>query len=236
MTHLPWMDREIAPSKPFEAEPLEMFFNREYLLLKHFFPSVAPDSMAVQKGGFWSNLSTRYGYKFVNYNHGKVYVVHGKMPSTPRTWSGDAKFANLDVDMRYWSICTTGAPPSGLTVDCVFDEGVLPTLDSKGNFTVVVSRSPDRPSNATEKCGVAWMEMGTGDGLPGGSSSYGSIINRHTQVNPNFKTSWFAVTKPHTESKALGDYLPYVVNFHDKARFEALGCPVDKSKIAAMIK
>ena len=236
MTHLPWMDREIAPSKPFEAEPMEMFFNREYLLLKHFFPILALDSMAVQKGGWWSNLSTRYGYKFVNYNHGKVYVVHGKMPSTPRTWAGDAKFANLDVDMRYWSLCTYGAPPTGLTVDCVFDEGVLPTVDSKGYFNVVVSRAPDRPSNATEKCGVVWMEMGTGDGLPGGSSSLGSFMNRHTQVNPNFKTSWFAVTKPHTESKALGDYLPYVVNFHDKARFEALGCPVDKSKIAAMIK
>ena len=38
------------------------------------------------------------------------------------------------------------------------------------------------------------------------------------------------------EAKALGDYLPYVVNYHDKDRFEALGCPVDTSKIAAIIK
>ena len=34
----------------------------------------------------------------------------------------------------------------------------------------------------------------------------------------------------------MGDYLPYVVNFHDKARFEALGCHVDTAKIAEMIK
>jgi hypothetical protein len=34
----------------------------------------------------------------------------------------------------------------------------------------------------------------------------------------------------------MGDYLPYVINMHDKARFEALGCPVDTAKIAAMVK
>ena len=80
------------------------------------------------------------------------------------------------------------------------------------------------------------MEWGNGDGIPGGSSSYGSIINRHTHVNSNFKNSWFAVDRPGTERAAMGDYLPTVVNFQDKARFEALGCPVDTAKIAEMIK
>ncbi len=83
---------------------------------------------------------------------------------------------------------------------------------------------------------LLWMEWGNGDGIPGGSSDYCSIINRHTLVNPNFKTSWFAVTRPNTEREAMGDYLPYVLNLHDKARFEALGCPVDKRKLAAMIQ
>ena len=91
MTRLPWMDRETAPARAFDVEPLEMFFNREYLLLKHFFSPLALDSLAVQKGGFWSNLATRYGYKFLNQQYGKVYVVHGKMPSTPKTWSGEAE-------------------------------------------------------------------------------------------------------------------------------------------------
>ena len=80
------------------------------------------------------------------------------------------------------------------------------------------------------------MEWGNGDGIPGGSSSYGSIINRHTHVNANFKKSWFAVERPNAEVSAMGEYLPYVVNFHDKARFEALGCPVDTAKLAGMIE
>jgi hypothetical protein len=236
MTRLPWADRETAPARPFEAEPMEMFFNREYLILKHFFPPLAFESLAGQRGGFWSNLATRYGYKFLNQNFGKVYVVHGKMPSTPKTWSGEAKFLDGKADMRYWSLCSTAAAPTGMTVDCVYDEAVLPTLDAKGNFNIVVTRAPDRPTNATEKCGVVWMEWGNGDGIPGGSSSYGSIINRHTHVNTKFKNSWFAVDRPNTERSAMGDYLPYVVNFQDKARFEALGCPVDTAKIAEMIK
>jgi hypothetical protein len=101
---------------------------------------------------------------------------------------------------------------------------------------VVVTRGPDRPTNATDKCGVAWMEWGNGDGIPGGSQQYGAIINRHTHVNPKFANSWFAVKKPGSEREALGDYLPQLVNLHAKERFEALGCPVDVAKIDAMIK
>lgn len=113
---------------------------------------------------------------------------------------------------------------------------MLPSLDAKGYFTVVVSRAPDRPANATEKCGVAWMEWGNGDGIPGGSADYGSIINRHTHVNPKFKQSWFAVQKQNGEAQAMGEYLPYAINMRDKARFEALGCPVDTAKLAAMMR
>ena len=34
---------------------------------------------------------------------------------------------------------------------------------------------------------------------------------------------------------SMGDYLPYVLNLKEKARFKALGCPVDKSKLWAML-
>ena len=77
--------------------------------------------------------------------------------------------------------------------------------------------------------------MWNGDGLVGGSANYGAILNRNTTVSPNFKQSWFAVERPGTEKEAMGEYLPYLVNLHDKSKFEALGCPVDKSKIYAMI-
>ena len=234
LTKLPWMNPAVGPAHAFESEPMEMFFNREYLMLKTFFPILAFDNFAVQKGGFWSNRSTRYGYKVLSQEHGKVYAVRGKMPRTPKTWDGNPSPVSQDVDMRYWSICSAMAPPTGMTVDCVFDEGVAPLLDEKGYFTVVVSRAGDRPANATEKCGVAWLEWGNGDGIPGGSSDYGLIINRHTTVNPQFKYSWFAVTTPGRETSAMGAFAPQVINFHEKQRFEALGCPVDTAKIDKM--
>ena len=54
-------------------------------------------------------------------------------------------------------------------------------------------------------------------------------------MNPKFQYSWFDVKKVRGEAEALGAYLPHVINLHDKARFEALGCPVDTSKFTAMI-
>jgi hypothetical protein len=235
LNSLPWRPADRTPAHDFTTGSMERFYNREYLIAKSFFPALALDRFAVDKGGFWSNLSTRYGYKYISQAYGKVYVVQGKMPTVPRTWAGDPRPVDQDANMRYWSICTTAAPPTGLTVDCVFDEAVLPTLDEKGNFTVVVTRAPDRPANATEKCGVAWMEWGNGDGIPGGSSDFGLIINRHTQVNGQFKQSWFAVAKPGTEREVMGDYLPSVLNLKEKSRFEALGCPVDKAKLRSML-
>lgn len=234
LNSLPWRPADRTPANDFEIAPMVKFYNREHLILDTFFPALPSDRLAVEKGGFWSNPVTRYGYTYVSQAYGKVYVVHGRMPSTPNTWDGDPTPMDPNVDMRYWSLCTSTAPPVGNTVDCVTDENVRPIVDRHGYFSVVVSRAIDRPANATEKCGVAWMEYGNGDGIPGGSPHFGAIINRHTLVNPSFRHSWFDVKKVHGESEALGSYLPRVINLHDKARFEALGCPVDTARFTAM--
>ncbi|MEI8156009.1 MAG: hypothetical protein WCH60_04025 [Burkholderiales bacterium] len=236
LNSLPWRPADRTPASNFEVAGMQKFYNREHLLLQTFFPSVPSDFMAVEKGGFWSNLNTRYGFTYVSQAYGKVYVAHGKMPTTPHTWDGAPTPLDQDTDMRYWSLCTSTAPPVGNTVDCVTDENVQSVLDKNGNFNVVISRSIDRPSNANEKCGVQWMEYGNGDGIPGGSQDFGAIINRNTSVNPKFKHSWFDVKRIHGEEEALGAYLPKVINMHDKVRFEALGCPVDTKKLAAMAK
>ncbi len=235
LNSLPWRPADRTPAANFEVAPMRKFYNREHLILQTFFPIVPSDGKAVEKGGFWSNPVTRYGYTYVSQAYGKVYVTHGRMPITPRTWNGDPSPINQDADMRYWSLCTTTAPPAGNTVDCVYDENVAPLVDRRGYYTVVVSRATDRPANATEKCGVSWMEYGNGDGIPGGSPDFGAIINRHTLVNPEFRHSWFHVARVGSEAEVLGDYLPHVINMHDKTRFEALGCPVDTSRFTAMI-
>lgn len=120
-------------------------------------------------------------------------------------------------------------------MDCVSDENVRPVSDAGGNYNVVVSRAPGRPANAKEACGAVWMEHGNGDGIPGGSADDGVVINRRTPVNPKFQQSWFDVKTAHGEADALGDYLPHVINMHEKARFAALGCPLDTGKLAAML-
>jgi hypothetical protein len=236
LNSLPWRPADRTPADDFEVAPMVKFYNREHLLLDTFFPLVPSDGMAVEKGGFWSNPVTRYGFTYLSQAYGKVYVVRGKMPRTPVTWDRPGEPMDTAVDMRYWSLCTSTAPPIGNTVDCVHDENVRPVLDAQGWFTVVVSRAPDRPANAHAKCGVEWIEYGTGDGIPGGSKDFGVVINRHTLVNPAFKHSWFDVKTVRGEREVMGEYLPHVINLRDKARFEALGCPVDTARLAAMVK
>lgn len=230
LNRLPWMNADRTPARPFEVTSFKRFFNRPHEMLDTFFPLLPNDFLARDAGGYFSNAATRYGLVYVSQSFGKVYLVRGILPSTPRTWEGQTAPLDTKADMRYWSLCSASAPPVGMTPDCVHDEVVRPVLDANGYYNVVVSRATERPVNATEECGVVWMELGNGDGVPGGSADYGALINRHTQVNPAFGQSWFAVTQPGTEAEVMGEYLPKVHNLRDKARFESLGCPVDLAK------
>lgn len=232
LTHLPWVDTANVGAVNAPAVPFKAFFNRQQVVADLFFPILSSGNPEAV-GGWWSNKASRYGYVYTSRNFGKVYAMTGKLPNTPKTWArGNENIANFD--MRYMSVCASGSPVAGLTTDCVYDEQLASTADSQQNFTVIVSRQEDRPSNATEKCGVVWLDMGNGDGMINGSTEYGALIVRHTTVNANFKHSWFGVPKPGMEKEAMGDYLPYLLNLKTKENFEALGCPVDKSKILAM--
>ncbi len=68
------------------------------------------------------------------------------------------------TQLRYWSMCNNEGLTSGKTTGpCLADEEV--PINARREFTIVVSLPRDRPSNATDKCGVAWMNWGTtGDG------------------------------------------------------------------------
>lgn len=235
LTRMPWVDGANIGASRDEVTPFRAFFNRQQVLASLFFPTFASDTPEA-KGGWWSNMATRYGYLYFSRNFGNVYLLTGKLPRTPQTWHGGKSNDSKSVDMRYTSFCANGAPPSGLSVDCLYDEQLLPTLDPAGHFYIVMSRPEDRPANARGECGVAWLNYGNGDGLAGGSPEFASVINRQTIVNPAFRHSWFAVGKPGDEVRAMGDYLPRAINFKDKARFEALGCPVDKTRIASKLR
>ncbi|MDT8992292.1 hypothetical protein RQP54_15575 [Curvibacter sp. APW13] len=234
LNSLPWRPADRTPAKDFDVTTMVRFYNREHLILDTFFPAIPNNWLAVEKGGFWSNPVTRYGYTYLSQAYGQVYVARAKMPSTPSTFANQGEPLNTQADMRYWSLCTSTSPAIGNVVDCVHDENVRPHLDRAGFFNVVVSRAPDRPANATEQCGVVWMEYGNGDGIPGGSQDFGVLINRHTLVNPGFAQTWFNVKEVGSEAKVMGPYLPTVINLRTRQKFEALGCPVDTSKLATM--
>jgi len=234
LNSLPWRPADRTPATDFNVIPMTRFYNREHLMVSTFFPLLPSDWLAFEKGGFWSNPATRYGFTYLSQAYGKVYLARGKMPSTPVTFREPNAPMDPNADMRFWSMCTVMTPSSGNTVDCVHDENVRPHLDKEGFFNVVVSRAADRPANATERCGVVWMEYGNGDGIPGGSVDMGGIINRHTLVNPDFKHSWFNVEKVGSAEQVMGPYLPHVYNLRTKAKFEALGCPIDTSKLPSL--
>lgn len=233
LTHLPWVDTANVGAKDVTVRPLQAFFNRKQVLLDLFFPAFSLKSPEIT-GGWWSNKATRYGYTYLSRNFGKVYVVTGKLPTTPHTWHGETD--NMaDAQVRYTSFCTGSALTSATTTDCIYDEQLQRTVDKSGHYFLVISRAEDRPKNATEQCGVSWINYGNGDGMVSGSSEYAILINRHTMINPSFTHSWFAVQKPGTEAQVMGDYLPRVINMKEKARFEALGCPVDTSRLQQML-
>lgn len=65
---------------------------------------------------------------------------------------------------RYWSICNSQGLTSGATTGpCLADEEI--PINAHRYYTIVLGLPQDRPKNATDKCGVAWMSYGTaGDG------------------------------------------------------------------------
>ena len=234
LTHALSSDAMVSPAHDFTSEGMDTFFNRFHVVFKLFTPKLAAlNTEPSFKGGWYTNPATRYGYKFLSYRLGQVYVIRGKLPVTPLTYHSDGSPARKS-DMLYWSMCTNMGLATGMNIDCLYDEELEPLLDANRHYTIVTTRAADRPSNATDSCGVAWMEFGNGDGVEGGSPDTMLLVNRVTRVDPSFRHSWFDVTKPGDEARVLGDYQPQVTNLRTKAAFEALGCPVDVKKLGEM--
>jgi hypothetical protein len=73
-------------------------------------------------------------------------------------------------------------------------------------------------------------------GCAGDSKDFGVVIHRHALVNTKSRNKGFNVKKMKGEAEALAPCQPHFVNLHDKARFEALGCPVDTARIEALVQ
>jgi hypothetical protein len=152
--------------------------------------------------------------------------MRGKMPTFPNTYAGaGGKGLEImpDAQTQYWSLVSCEAAPSGQIVDGLTDMQV--PLDADRNYTIVVSRKEDRPSNATLENGVAWMEWSPrGEGIDGPKNrpDFGMLMLRIMANNPSWTQSPEKVTKPGMEEAVMGPYLPKG-EYTTKAAFEASG-------------
>ena len=237
MTLEQWTDLKSAPDNDPEMKPesiparqppvMERFFNSKYNFIGVFKP---PDVRAQishkVETGFGGSSNILYVFSWVSRAFGPVLVLRGKMPKFPNTFAGNGGKGletMTDWETRYWSIVICEAPPSGLSNDGLSDMQV--PLDEDGNYTIVVSREEDRPANATEENGVAWMDWGTrGEGLddPSNRPDFGMLVIRHQHNNPTWKHNPEKVLEPGTEADVMGPYCPRG-EYMEKASFEAMG-------------
>jgi len=165
-----------------------------------------------------------------------VLVLHAKMPTHAASFDRSPVSDTGGKQVRYWSICNYGALVQEVGVGpvlmdgCLFDEQV--PVDADGFYTIVVSLPEDRPANANEACGVAWLDWGKGDWLA--RPDLANLTIRNQLSNPSFAEGIDKVVVPDTEQQVLGDFYP-TGHYLTRTQFEARGCPGTGSPSGAFI-
>ena len=153
--------------------------------------------------GFYPNPDINYIRTILNRKHGKVFVMRGKAPTTPKTINGDAKMGT--GELRYWSFCSNQGFANTRVNACLHDEQI--PVGPLGNYTIVISRKADRPRNAIPACGIAWLPMA--DNGDGAVDEDVTIIGlRHMLGSQDFPNAVQKITKSGNEAKDMGAYFP----------------------------
>lgn len=175
-----------------------------------------------------------------------VYVITGKLPTTPKTRDGEPTMENGQA--RYWSICHTssgaknedGVAYHKLGYGCLMDDEI--TVDENNNYIIVYSRPEDKPTNAIPECGVTWQDFGP-------DASQGFIL-RWMNVYPDHYMEQHAPTDDNIPWECggwsqdaydkslvgkntpgvMGPYHP-VLHYLSKEDFEKLGHNIDPKSI-----
>ncbi|MBV8887227.1 MAG: hypothetical protein JO235_24975 [Chroococcidiopsidaceae cyanobacterium CP_BM_RX_35] len=190
-------------------------------------------------------LYISYLNRGMSINHGKVAVLTGRLPKTPRTRSGALTMQGGQA--RYFSITSYPLPNLldvsfvGPAITSVMDDEII--TDSSGWYVIVYSRHKDRPSNAYPRNGVTWVDWG-------GIATQDWVL-RWLSVHPNWRnpqlvpdvtnlpyetTSWFSplydneLIGINSHQGKLGTYQPKV-HYLSKEEFEQLGSRVQASAV-----
>ncbi|MFN8133611.1 MAG: hypothetical protein U0R70_18870 [Solirubrobacteraceae bacterium] len=165
--------------------------------------------------GFFGNIYNAYVEAVINRKFGKVVVLHGRLPTTPKTYGGERTLG--PGQLRFYSLCSTEAVVTGVTRFCLNDEQI-PT-NRRGDFTVVVSRRADRPKTANAAHGIGWLEWSaTGDGDL--DRDFGRLVIRNLLPRPSFAQALQRGRVAGDEKKVVGPYLPTLAYVKDGAAFD----------------
>ncbi|MCW3039548.1 MAG: hypothetical protein JWM31_1453 [Solirubrobacterales bacterium] len=208
-----------ASTFPAEAKPLfRAFYNTGFVISCWYQGNCTGNPL--RAGGQYSNIDNQYVASFVSrgFAAGPVLVLKGKLPTTPQTGAKVKRTGG--GQMRYWSICQNESLYTTKGAGCLYDSQI--PVDAQGNYTIVTSRSADRPKNATAKCGVAylpWPKNGDGDG----HLDDGLLLVRNMLPSPSFHQAVQNTKTPGDEAKVMGPYLPRG-SYLTKAKFQQRGC------------
>lgn len=202
------------------------YWNIRYSIVGSFMTPQAqakiPYAGPIDGGG---DPDTNYLFVQLSRKFGPVYVVRGRMPTFPNTYAGTGgKGLEImpEAQTQYFSIVSCEAAPSGQIVDGLTDMQI--PLDKEGNYTIVYSRKEDRPANATDENGVAWIEWSPrGEGLddPRNRTDFGMLMMRIMAPSADWAESPAKITKPGEEEQVMGPYFPRG-EYMTKEAFEAL--------------
>lgn len=190
---------------------------------------------ADNSGAFLSNPDTPYMTMPYSLNYGDVVLIRGKHPSHPSTRRGEKEWSEKEPDLRYFSVSTAGAPPSGEGWYTLYDEQI--EVDDEGYFTIAVSTPRNRPANATEENKVSWITHGNGEGFfKGARPLLGEVYFRYQCPSDSWKESPANIPPPTPEHPIPQDPL-YMKEYYPRAVYlskeEFEGCHGNFSKFFA---
>lgn len=214
---------KLGPAYP-AVNPPAWFIQLDREALYDIYRGKAPSPDAPRsEGGFYPNLDNQYIRTILNRRLGKVFVLRGKAPTTPRTIHGDSVMGT--GDLRYWSFCSNQGFANTRVNACVHDENV--PVGPRGYYTIVVSRAADRPRNAISECGVAWLPMADdGDGAV--DSDMTVLQLRNMLGTKDFAHSVQAIPKPGMEAATMAEYFPKGAYMTTSAFEEGIPCLIEK--------
>ena len=179
---------------------------------------------------------------------GKVAVLTGTLPTTPKTRDGEPTMQAAQA--RYWSLtgCDNSWPQKdgycGAAVHSIMDDEII--TDAQHRYVIVFSREQDRPTNATATNGVTWVNWGPTSGQ-GWTLRWMSVSPEWAfektphEVNLDWRTDWASTSYDrrligeNSTNGFFGEFQP-VVHYLSREQFEQIGGPVTPASVPAWIK